>query len=371
MLPRIDFGQIEFSDPQYLRLLVIPALLLVLWVWRLVSRRADTHSLNRSRLLPVRERFALAGDLPFWLCLVAAISCAIVALARPHGPARALRLGGVDLVILADGSASMRVKDLPGGDRWQRAMRFVRTLGDSLAWDDDRVALTVFARIATPQVRLTKDPNTFFFFLDHLDRSPPFRIEDNTTWDTNLELGLYWGLRLMERDEELHGKSSNAKVFVLLTDGQAWSGEIAKSLRLAARRQIPIFTVGIGTLSGGQLPIVPERGNAESDEEAQEVLSSHLDRESLQRIAQVTGGQYFEIGRDSDRRIANAVIDAGRRLAPTLGVEETAEELYWWFLNAAAGFTLLGMLFLRHRAELLLQLTGAVAIFIVVSRLME
>jgi hypothetical protein len=375
MIHGIDVGRIAFAEPRYLWLLVAPGLLLALWVWRLVSRRADTRALRKSRLLPVRERFAIAGDLPFWLCLVAAIACAIVALARPHGPATSLRLGSVDAVILADGSASMRVKDLPGGDRWQRSMRFVRVFGDSLSWKDDRVGMTVFARIATPQVRLTRDPNTFFFFLDHLDQAPPFRIEDNTTWDTNLELAVYWGLRMIERDEELHGKSSNAKIFVLLTDGQAWSGEIARSLRLAARRQIPIFAVGVGTLSGGRLPVVPQRGrgSAQGPPEGppEAPLSSHLDRESLQRIAAATGGQYFELDRDSDRRIANAIVDAGKRLAPTLGVEETAEELYWPFLFAAGCFVLLGMLFLRDRAELWLQLAGTVVVFFVISRFMQ
>jgi Ca-activated chloride channel family protein len=275
----------------------------------------------------------------------------------------------VDVVILADGSASMRVKDVPGGARWQRAMRFVRLFGESLGWKDDRVALTVFARIAAPQVRLTRDPNTFFFFLDHLDQAPPFRIEDNTTWDTNFELGVYWALRIVERDEELHGKSSNAKMFVLVTDGQAWSGEIARSLRIAARRHIPIFTVGVGSLSGGRLPIVPQPGRAAAGNE--EPLSSRLDRESLQRIAEATGGQYFELDRDSDRHIANAILDAGKRLAPTLGIEQTAEELYWWFLSAAAGFVLLGMLLVRDRVELWLQLAGTAVVLILISNWMQ
>ena len=66
---------------------------------------------------------------------------------------------------------------------------------------------------------------------------------------------------MIERDEELHGKSSNAKIFVLLTDGQAWSGEIARSLRLAAARQIPMFAVGVGTLSGGRLPEAQRHGD--------------------------------------------------------------------------------------------------------------
>ena len=101
-----------------------------------------------------------------------------------------------------------------------------------MRWKDDRIAMALFAHIAAPQIRLTKDPNTYFFFLDHLDE-PPFRLEDDTTWDTNIELGIYWGLRLIEKDEEIHGPSSNAKAFVLISDGQAWSGEVEKSIRLA------------------------------------------------------------------------------------------------------------------------------------------
>ena len=374
MLPRLSLEQLEFYEPQYLWLLTIPAVLLALWVWRFVSRRADARALRRHRIVPVRERFAIAGDLPFWLLLLPAMACVTIALARPHGPAQAIRVGGIDMVILADGSASMRVRDIPGGDRWQHSMNFVRLVAESLDWQDDRLALTVFARIAAPQVRLTRDPNTFFFFLDHLDQAPPFRIEDNTTWDTNLELAVYWGLRLMERDEELHGKSANGKMFVLLTDGQAWSGQVANSLRLAARRKVPIYTVGVGSLAGGRLPPPPPEpgtGRGVQVASAEPPLTSRLDRESLQRIASATGAQYFELDRDNDRRIANAVVDAGRRLAPTLGVEQTAEELYWWFLAAAAGFILFGMLFLRNRTELALHLAGTVAVFIVVSRLLQ
>jgi Ca-activated chloride channel family protein len=279
-----------------------------------------------------------------------------------------VRQGGVDVVILADGSASMRTKDV-AGDRWQRAVRFVRVLGDSLTWKDDRVAMSLFAHIATPQIRLTRDPNTFFFFLDHLDKSPPFRLEDDTTWDTNLELSIYWGLRVIERDEDLHGKSSNAKVFVLLSDGEAWSGEIEKSLQKANEARVPVFTVGVGSQSGGPLPLeaLPPTAIHEPDEPTW----SRLDRESLMKIAAATNGEYFELDRDGDRHIANAIIDAGKRLAPSLGVVEQSEELYWWFLAAAAGSLAIGMLFLRDRAELWIQLAGAVGILIAASRWLQ
>ena len=345
-----------------------PVLLAVAWVVRFLTRRGEIRRLPRAAFSRSASASGSPAIFPFWLCLIAAMTCAIVALARPHGPAQAVRQGGVDLVILADGSASMRTKDV-AGDRWQRAMRFVRTLGDSLTWKDDRVAMALFAHIATPQIRLTRDPNTFFFFLDHLDQAPPFRLEDDTTWDTNLELGVYWGLRVVERDEDLHGKSSNAKLFVLLSDGEAWSGEIAKSLQKANEARIPIFTVGVGSLAGG--PAAARSPAADRDPRARRADLVASRSRVLEKIAEATNGQYFELDRDGDRHIANAIIDAGKRLAPSLGVVEQSEELYWWFLSGAAALLALGMLFLRDRAELWLQLAGAIAVLLVASRWLQ
>src|SRR5688500_4363922 len=279
----------------FLWLLVVPALLVVLWAWQVARRRGDTRRLARQRTVPVREQFATVGDLPFWLCLIIASAILIVALARPQGPATAVRQGGIDMVILQDGSASMHVKDVIG-DRWQRSIRFLRVVADSLSWNNDRIALAVFAHIATPQIRLTNDPNTFFFFIDHLDKTSPFRLQDATSWDTNLELGIYWGLRLIERDEDIQGKSPNAKVFVMVSDGESWSGEVEKSLKKAAERGVPLFVVGVGTLGGARLPdFKDEHGEVVIDPETP--VTSRLDRTALQRIAAVGGGQYFELDR--------------------------------------------------------------------------
>jgi Ca-activated chloride channel homolog len=361
---RIDIRQIAFAQPEMLWLLVVPALLLALWVWRVLRRRVMAQQLRRARTVPVRERFAPLGDLPFWLCLILSSVFLILALARPHGPATAVRTGGVDLVILQDGSASMYVQDVPGS-RWKRSIQFLRILGDSLSWNSDRIAMALFAHIAAPQIRLTKDPqirltkdpNTFFFFIDHLDATSPFRIEDETTWDTNLELGIYWGLRLVERDAEMHGKSPNATAFLMLSDGETWSGEVAKSLKRAQDAGIPLFVVGVGTLGGGRMPEFKDaEGAVVHDEEVP--TTSRLDRTSLQKLAAAGGGRYFELDRDGDRRIANSIIDQAKRMAPSLGASEQAEELYWRFLVVAAVFPFIGMIFLRDRAELWIQTIG-------------
>ena len=365
MIPKIDFSTVRFEEPQYLWLLVAPAVLLVVWLWQAGRRRGDVHRFTRHRTLPVRERFQFLGGLLFWLCLILATFSAIAALARPHARVSLTRTAGIDLVVLQDGSTSMRVSDV-SGNRWQRSMRFLRQLGESITWKNDRIAMALFARIATPQVRLTKDPNTYFFFLDHLSEDSPFRLEDDTSWDTNTELGIYWGLRLIDRDEQIHGKSPNAKAFVLLSDGQAWSGEVERSLARARARSIPVYTIGVGTSGGGFIPEPPH--NPAAGLEPPPVYSI-LDRASLSAIATAGGGQYFELDRETDREIANEIIEATRRRAGFQSLEEGIEPLYWRCLLIAAAFICLGGLFLHERAELWLQAAGAGAVFFIITSL--
>lgn len=364
-------SSIQFGAPQYLPLLVVPGVLLLLWLRQAWRRRGDVAALRRRRMMPVRERIPFLGELLFWLCLLVALTLTITAVARPQIATSILRTAGVDFVVLLDGSASMHVADVgaPAAqgragrrNRWQRATSFLRTLGESLRWDDDRMALALFAHIATPQVRLTRDPNTFFFFLDHLENGSPFRLEDDTSWDTNIERGIYWGLRLFEKDEELQGKSANAKAFILISDGQAWSGEVAKSIELAKASGIPIHVIGVGTTAGGIIPD-PKR------DATQAAVRSVLDRNSLSVIATAGGGRYFELDREEDRDIANAIVDLTRRRAGAQGVQQSFDDRYREFLMAAGGLLVLGVLFLRDQAALALQLTAGVGVLILLTRL--
>lgn len=371
---------IRFAEPDWLWALLVPGVLALLWAWQLVRRHAMVRAFGRARPAFAfsfgeagtarggfgeagpAERIARFGDLPFWISMLGALACTILALARPAVVTSVVRTGGVDLVILQDGSASMRVRDLAGPahsgqvDRWERSMRFLRTLGESVRWEHDRIALALFATTATPQIRLTRDPNTFFFFLDHLHTEPPFRLEDEGTWDTNIERGIHWGLRLIEKDEEIRGPSTNGRAFVLVSDGQAWSGTVERSIARARTRGIPLYVVGVGTTAGGIIPEPRRAANLKP-------LASVLDRESLSAVATAGGGRYFELGREPDAAIAAAVISATRARAPSGGLVADATDLYRRFLAVAAGFLLLGVLLQNDRAALALQLGAAAATF--------
>lgn len=357
-----DVSTFSFAEPVYLWLLAVPGVLVVLWAVQLLRRRTDARRYARLRVIPVRERYTSVGDLPFWLCLLAAVSLCILALARPQARVWVPGIAGADFVILQDGSSSMYVRDVVP-DRWQRSMRFLRTFAETLNWRQDRIGLALFAYFAAPQLRLTKDPNALFFFLDRLSEQSPFRLEDDPTWNTNIEQAVDWGLRLIETNEELFGKTTNPKAFVVISDGQAWSGRVATALAAARNADVAVHVVGVGTTAGGFIPETAGRGGRLSR------IQSVLDRSSLRDVARAGGGEYFELGREPDRDIAARIISTSRRKAPAVPREERSEELYWRFLFAAALVLCPGTLVLGHRTELCWQAAGALAAILMLSRL--
>jgi hypothetical protein len=115
--------------------------------------------------------------------------------------------------------------------------------------------------------------------------------------------------------------------------------------------------VGVGTLSGGRMPVVPELDEGTPPHEMPPLVS-RLDRPALQRLASAGRGRYFELDRVPDREVAHAIIDAGRRLAPALGAVEEHSDLYWWALVSSAAFVGVAVLFLRDWAALSAILAG-------------
>jgi Ca-activated chloride channel family protein len=363
-LPAIAFDTFRFAAPVYLWILVVPAALLMVWGWRVVRRRADVRRLSARRIVPVAQRFGPVGDLAFWACLLITTSLCIAAIARPQARVSSFRKASADVVILQDASASMYVNDVRP-DRWRRSVQFLRTFAETLSWKGDRVALALFAQLAAPQVRLTKDPNALFFFIDHLGDRSPFRLENTTTWDTNIEEGIRWGLRLVEKDEEVFGKSGNPKAFLVISDGQAWSGSVATALQEARSRKIPVHVAGIGTTTGGMIP-EPSRPDGTRPPP---VIRSVLDRGSLVQLAVAGGGEYFEIGDEPDRVVAFRIIDRLRRRSDVAQQVDSFDELYSRFLMGAAVMLALGTLFLHKRTDLLWQAAGVFVAVVLLARI--
>ena len=349
---------LRFVEPLALWLLAGPALLLPVWCWQLARRRRAVRRLRASRTAPVAGSPRFAGGLAYWLAVTVAAVLVILALARPQALVSVSGTAGVDFVILQDGSTSMRVTDV-APDRWQRSVAWIRAFAEVLGWRRERVALALFAHRAAPQVRLTNDPNALFFFLDHLAGEPPFRLRDDTSWNTNIEDGLTWGVRMIDKDEELYGPRPAARAFVVLSDGQSWSGEAARALELARDRGVRVYTIGVGTAGGGFIPRLPPARY----QDPEPPIHSVLDRRSLRAVAQAGGGRYFELGSEPDHVVALRILsDAQRSARGVVERRESFTDLYWGLLLAAAVVLGAATLLIEERAQLWWQLAVAGAL---------
>jgi hypothetical protein len=354
----VNYETFHFAQPLFLWCFAVLGVLALLWVARFFQRRNDIGRLRNARIVPFPERFRFAGPLFFQGCMLLAVAALVLALARPQN-LMVSDSDPVDLVILQDGSASMQVTDVQP-DRWQRSMKFLRTLVETLPWKEDRMGLAVFANHALPQVRLVRDPNTVIFFIEHLKGGSPFALEENTSWDTNAFEGIRWGLKIVVKDEEYHGKNPNPKAFILLSDGDQFSGETLPVIAEARRLRIPIHVVGVGSPAGGLIPLpkppeepskVNMRYYAEWERKRAgiptERIHSSIDRDSLRRIAALGGGRYFELDTEPDAVIASKIINDVRKLGLSPGGQKVFGDIYGSFLLLAAFFFGLGLISCR------------------------
>ena len=356
----MSFNDIQFIEPGYLALLFIPGLMFILWLWRLAARRMEVSRYIKKRAVPVKEKYLFFGPLVFWAYLMVAMSLSILALSRPAKVMAVKSDTSVDLIVIQDGSASTRVRDVRP-DRWQRSVIFLRTLVETLKWEGDRFALASFAHRASPYIRLTTDPNVVIFFLDHLKKESPFTLRDPKTWDTNIEEGIYYGVKLLAKDQEFYGPSKNPRAFILISDGQAWSGRMEAIFRIV-KNVAPVYVIGVGTTIGGVIPDVggpvpasyyyDEFGNKVqvpvpplNPEDAKPVHSS-INRHSLRNIASTTGGEYFELDTEPDSQIALKIINKvtnSRSKVENTQKEKVFQEFYWYCLLGASIFLGLGI----------------------------
>ena len=276
----------KFAEPSWLIAgLAIMALLLLLY--RRFDRRqraalaefASSHLVAKltSSFSPGRRRFKRA-------LFMAAIAFTCVALARPQWGYHWIdeKERGIDILFAIDTSKSMLTQDVTP-DRLTRAKLaitdFVRKL------DGDRVGLIAFAGEAFLQAPLTLDYDAFQDTLDSID------VNTIPRGGTDISSAI-------EEAQAAFGKSQqNKKILVLITDGEDLEGSSVDTARAAAKDGLVIYTVGVGTASGGLIPVPNPNGGTDFVKDASgEYVKSHLDENTLTQIAGATGGIYEPLG---------------------------------------------------------------------------
>lgn len=189
---------------------------------------------------------------------------------------------GVDIFILLDTSASMNAGDVKPS-RIEKAKYELGRLLNKL--EGDRVGLIAFAGSAHLHCPLTEDYSASRLFLNMMD------TDLITTQGTDLAVAIQLALDHVENDDE------KFKVFVLVSDGEDHQGEAIILAEKARKLGIIIHTLGVGTATGGPIPIYDDNGNRVEFKKNRrgQVVTSTLNESTLDEIARITGGLYIRV----------------------------------------------------------------------------
>ncbi len=275
-----------FAHPYVL--LCLPLVVLIPWFRRRESlqfssvRLVSTAPTLRTRLHWLPELLAsLAGML------------LVVALARPQQveEEQINHKEGIDIMLVVDTSGSMEQEDYElKGSSVSRMNVSKAVLSDFVqSRPNDRIGMVVFGEEAFTQIPLTLDHAGMVPFMDQV--SIGMAGPQSTSIGSGIAIAVK---RLKDLD-------APSKVIIMLTDGQSNSGiEPLEAAKAAAGFGIKIYTIGIGVEARGVFGLFPPR--------------VELDEQSLQKIAEITGGAYF---RASSTKTLIQVYDQIDKLEPS------------------------------------------------------
>lgn len=244
---------------------------------------------------------------------------------------REIKRQGVNVLVALDLSLSMNVEDV-SPSRLQKAKYEVNRLIDKLK--GDRTGLIVFTGQAYLQSPFTLDYSALRLFLNIAD------TDQMPTTTTEFAPALKMSKRTFE---SVKSESDASNVLLIISDGEdqgeSYENEIQELLDL----DVQIFTLGIGTPSGGTIPIYNKVNGSligyKRDNKG-EVVISKLMPNVLRDIAQKGKGEYYQITRGSDG------LDGFIQKIDKLQKGEFAKQEYADFKNQYQMLTAAGLVFI-------------------------
>jgi len=285
----MSFTGFHFAEPRWLWLAgIAPVLLALLYRRAAGARREQIGRMASPQFVEhLTASHSPARRLGKNILMLLVFILAGLALARPQWGSveNANAFVGEDVVFVLDCSQSMTATDVTP-NRMQRAkfamLDFVQKQSHG------RVGLVVFAGSAFLQCPLTFDAAAFDETL--------MSVDEKTIPIPGTDIG-----RALNEASHAMDKNARRKMVVLVTDGEDLEKSGIAAAKRLATNGVVVFTIGVGTPAGKEIVTLNAAGQMEALRDAKgEIVRSQLDETTLREIAQVTGGNYFPLGRQGD-----------------------------------------------------------------------
>jgi Ca-activated chloride channel family protein len=326
-------------------LLVIPVIILLFailqfWKYRTQKRFANPKLLKR--LSPNQSLFKSILKIVV-LCL--AVACFAMALVNPKIGTKleTVKRQGVDIVFAVDVSKSMLAEDV-APNRLEKSKQLVTQIINNLA--SDRVGIIAYAGKAFPQLPITTDYASAKMFLNNMNTD--MLSSQGTAINEAIELAKTY----YDNEEQTN------RVLIIISDGEDHSDVASSVAEEASDEGIRIFTIGVGDVKGGRIPI-KRNGvllNYKKDNQGETVITK-LNEETLKAIAEEANGAYINGNNTAD--VIKEVKDILNTMDKTeFEAKEFADfkDQFQWFLGFGVFFLFLDIFFLERKTGWLKRL---------------
>ncbi|OGB83927.1 hypothetical protein A3F66_02165 [candidate division TM6 bacterium RIFCSPHIGHO2_12_FULL_32_22] len=264
-------------------------LIFILALYRLFKTRNTAQFLSQNNKL-LNNYSPTKNIIKFFLLIIGSLFL-FLALLGPQWSKKQedVEQKGRDVLIALDISKSMLAEDIKP-NRLNIAKDKIKKLVRLL--DSDRVALLLFSGTAFIQCPLTRDIDSFLNMLDQVD------VETISSGTTAIDKALVEALKMFESCNV----DSN-KVAVLFTDGEDFSSNLEEVKEKARKKNLYIFTVGIGTINGAPIPIIDINGNNNGHQKYKDgsIVISKLNEQMLAKLSEDSGGVYIKLTENSNQ----------------------------------------------------------------------
>jgi len=283
--------------------------------WYRTSGRNKEGTLRISSSAFISEEFKRIGNRKHMFLrtmYLLVLFLVILGLARPRliDNLQETSVSVIDMLLVLDISSSMLADDFPPN----RLEAVKKTASDFIeSRKDDRIGILVFAGESFIQCPLTVDKKVLKSLIKEI------------TVASKEHDGTAIGMAIANGTNRLRNSDVESRVMILLSDGSNNAGEIdpKTAAELAAEYDIKIYTIGAGT--NQSYTRIPGRG----------LIRNEIDEETLQHIADMTGGKFFRATDVEALASIYAEIDLLERSEIEVKEFTQYKELYGWFLIPA------------------------------------
>jgi len=263
-------------------LLVLPVLLVMYWFyfrWKAKVSRVFGEQKVIAGLMP--DVSAARSHVKFLLLLLT-IAAVLLALANPQVGSKIEKAQrkGVDLIIALDVSNSMLAQDIQPS-RIERSRQAISRLIDEL--ENDRIGIIVFAGKAYTQLPITTDYSAAKMMLSSV--RPDLVPVQGTAIGQAIEMAM-----------ASFNDDKTSKAIIIITDGESHDDNAEEMAKKAASEGIKIITLGVGTSTGGPIPL-RRNNNIEGfkKDRSGNIVLTKLNEQMLNDLATDADGVYMNL----------------------------------------------------------------------------